>query len=261
MMILQAIYNEMYKSFIHLWTYRWNTVSAILQRSLGFVGIGFVLSQGSLESSTMAWVLPGWMLYFYARVILFELNQGISEEARTGTLEQMYMSAVPSEVLLFGRMLAVVMVSSIMVLTACIALMVLLQISFPVRLEAVLILLLTLARVLGFGFILAGAALLFQRVNALADLTQDVILFINGTFVSVTLLPVWLQIISYLLPTTFGTVVLRQIIVDNQPVVVVWQNGTLPMLIAHSLIFFTLGLFFYKWCEQRAKRQGLLGQH
>ncbi len=260
-MATRVILNEAYKALLVLWSYKFNTLAEMIQRSIAFLAIGFVLGQGTLEPSQMAFILPGWMMSFYARIIMFQVNGGISEEARTGTLEQMYMSPLPSSVLLLGRVFAVLVVATLMVFLSAAVLMLLLGIQLTMRWEALLLILITLMGVFGFSFLLGGAALLFKSVHSIADLMQDLLLFVNGTFVAVSLMPLWLQTLGLALPTTYGITVMRKVLIDGESLNTLLLNGSLLILIAHSAIYFVGGWLIYKWCERIAKRQGNLGQY
>lgn len=260
-MVIRVIVNEGYKSLLTLWSYRFNTIAEMVQRSITFLAIGFVLGQGTLEPNMMAFILPGWMMSFYARIILFQVNDGISEEARTGTLEQMYMSPVSSNWLLLGRVFAVLLVATIMVFVSALVMVLVLGIPLSLRWEALVLIGITLMGVFGFSFLLGGAALLFKSVHSLADLIQDLLLFINGTFVSIALMPAWLRTLGLILPTTYGITVMRAVMIDGASLQTVLADGSLALLIAHSAAYFVGGWLIYKWCEQIAKRRGNLGQY
>jgi ABC-2 type transport system permease protein len=255
------MFNEAYKMLIQLWSYRYNTLAEMIQKGIGFLAIGFVLGQGNLNAEQMAFVLPGWMMSFYARIVLFQVNGGVTEEARTGTLEQMYMSPVSSGLLLLGRAFAILIVATIMVVVSAGTLMLLVGIRLPLRWEVLPVIALTLIGLFGFSFLLGGAALVFKSVHSIADLTQDLILFVNGTFVSVSLLPFWLQTLGLALPTTYGIVVLRKLVIDGDALDTLLFNGSLPILSLHSAAYFIGGWLIYAWCERIARRQGSLGQY
>ena len=258
---LRAMFNEAYKELLHLWSYKYNTLAEMIQRSIGFLAIGLILGQGNLQATQMAFVLPGWMMSFYARIILFQVNDTISSEAQIGTLEQMYMSPIFSGVLLLGRVLAILIVATLMVgLTAC-GLSLLLGLHLILSWEALPVIAITLAGLFGFSFILGGTAIIYKNAHSMADLIQDLLLFINGTFVAVSLLPGWLQTLALALPTTYGITVIRAVVINGQSLGSLIANGNLLLLSTHSAAYFIGGWLFYRWCERYAKRQGSLGQY
>jgi ABC-2 type transport system permease protein len=209
----------------------------------------------------MAFVLPGWIMTFYARIILFQVNDTVSEEVRTGTLEQLYMSPVSSGILLLGRVFAILVVATIMVSLSAAALGLLLGLHLALRWEVLPVIALTLAGLFGLSFVLGGVALVHKNAHSIADLLQDLLLFVNGTFVAVSLLPGWLQALGLALPTTYGITVIRAVVLEGRPLGALLMNGSLPLLIGHSTAYFVGGWVFYMWCERVARRQGSLGQY
>jgi hypothetical protein len=64
-----------------------------------------------------------------------------------------------------------------------------------------------------------------------------------------------------LLPTTQGIILLRSVILDGKPLGATWADGSLELLVLHSLFVFVLGWMVYRLCERVAKRKGSLGQY
>jgi ABC-2 type transport system permease protein len=125
----------------------------------------------------------------------------------------------------------------------------------------ILILLLTLLGILGFGFLIAGAVLVWKQVESLANLVQNVLLFLNGSLLPVEQMPPWLTAVGHVFPSTQGIIVLRRVILDGLSLSSAWQDGSLPWLIAHSGLFLLVGWIVFAVCERTAKRQGSLGQY
>lgn len=137
----------------------------------------------------------------------------------------------------------------------------LLGIRIPLRWQGIPLLVLTLIGVMGFGYLVAGATLIFKQSESLANLVENVLLFINGTMVPVDAMPSWLVRIARTLPSTQGIVLLRRAVLDGQSLASSWQDGSLIWLIAHSAIYVTAGWLAFGFCERMAKQQGSLGQY
>ncbi len=256
-----VLLNECYKRIILLWSYRFNFLTETLMIGFLFVGISFFVSGGSPAPEQMAPALLGYLTWFFAAFAIGDMSQGIREETQTGTLEQMYMSPLPSGLLLAGRSVASLLVSSAMVILVGGILMLLLGIRIPVRLEGAPIFILTITGLYGFAFLLGGATLVFKQVNALSNLMTNMLLFLNGSFLTVERMPVWLETFARSLPTTQGIDVLRRVVLDDLSLTSVWQDGSLVWLIAHSAIFLIVGWGVFLWGERVARRRGLLGQY
>ena len=151
-----VLLNECYKRIILLWSYRFNFLTDTFMIGFLFIGISFFVSGGSPAPEQMAPALLGYLTWFFAAFAIGDMSQGIRDETQTGTLEQMYMSPLPSGLLLAGRSVASLLVSSAMVILVGGILMLILGIRIPVRLEGVPIFALTMTGLYGFAFCWAG---------------------------------------------------------------------------------------------------------
>jgi len=113
---------------------------------------------------------------------------------------------------------------------------------------------------LGSG-VLTGAALVFKQIGALADLMQNILLFLSGSLVPVAHFPGWLAAVARTLPITQGIIVLREVVLDGQSLPATWMNGSLVWLTVHSVLYCCGGWLVFKLCERVAKQQGSLGQY
>ncbi len=253
--------NETYKRFILLWSYKFNVLTEMFMIGFLFIGISFFISGGKPDPELMASALLGYLIWFFAVSAISDMSWGIREETQTGTLEQMCMSPLPSGLLQAGRSVSSLIWSSTMVILVGGILMILLGVRIPVRLSALPVFALTLAGLYGFAFILGGATLLFKQVQPLANLLQNMLLFLNGSFLTVEQMPSWLETVARTLPTTQGIVVLRRVVLEGASLAAVWQDGSLVWLTAHAAAYLLVGWFVFLWCEQEARRRGVLGQY
>ncbi|GCE15657.1 ABC transporter permease [Tengunoibacter tsumagoiensis] len=256
-----AIYNETYKRLLVTWDYRFNLIVQLVTVGFIFLGASFFLGGGSFDAHQLAPVLIGYIVWFYARIVIMSTSADLVGEAQAGTLEQTYMSPVPASLLLLGRMLALLISTTIIVFLVTGLLMLLLGIRFPLRWEFLPVFLLTLSGLFGFTLILSGAGLIFKQIDSLADLIQNMLLFLTGSLLPVDRFPVWLAAIAKTLPITQGIIVLRQVVIQQYSLVAAWQSGSLLWLVIHSSLYLIAGLIIFKWCEKIAKRQGTLGQY
>ncbi len=256
-----VLLNECQKRLIILWSYRFNFMLETFMIGFLFVGISFFVSGGRPAPEQMAPALLGYLTWFFAVFAISDMSQGIREETQTGTLEQMYMSPLPSGLLLAGRSVASLLISSGMVILIGGILMLLLGIRIPVRLAGVPVFALTLAGLYGFAFFMGGATLVFKQVNALSNLLTNMLLFLNGSFLTVERMPGWLETFARSLPSTQGIDVLRRVVLEGMSLAGVWQDGSLVWLTVHTAVFLLAGWGVFLWGERVARRRGLLGQY
>lgn len=256
-----AMCNEVYKRVLIGWNYKFNMITQIVLVGIIFIGASFLLGGGQFNSAQLSTLFIGYIVWFYARITIMSTSSDLHGEAEAGTLEQTYMSPAPMEVLVLGRMLAMLVTATIMVLVASLALMLLMHIQLPLRWEALPVLLVTLAGLFGFTLILGGATLVYKQAEGFADLIQNLLLFLTGSLLPISNFPGWLAAISRTLPITQGIDVLRQVILQGQSLSSTWANGSLIWLLVNSAVYLGVGWLVFKWCEREAKRQGTLSHY
>jgi ABC-2 type transport system permease protein len=256
-----AFLGEVRKGLLISWTYRANTFVSLFTVGFVFLGIGFLMGGGQIDPAELGSMFMGYLTWFYALGAINNLSWGIRGEINAGTLEQMSMSTSPIGVVLLGRAFANLIISTAQILIQSLVISWLIGSRLPMTWTGVPVLVVTLIGVYGFGFILAGATLIFKQVESFSNLFQNILLFMNGTMLPVASMPDWLATISYSLPSTQGVVVLRRVVLEGQSLLAVWQDKSLIWLIVHSALYFTAGWIVFAYCEQRAKAQGSLGQY
>jgi ABC-2 type transport system permease protein len=256
-----AMFNEVYKRILISWNYKFNMLTQIVLVGIIFIGASFLLGGGKFNSAQLSTLFIGYIVWFYARITIMSTSADLHGEAEAGTLEQTYMTPAPTEVLVLGRMLAMLLTATVMVLLASLVLLLLMHISLPLRWEAIPVLLLTLAGLFGFTLILGGATLVYKQVDGFADLIQNLLLFLTGSLLPISNFPGWLAAIARTLPITQGIDVLRQILLSGQSLPSTWANGSLLWLIVNSTVYLSIGWLIFKWGERVAKQQGSLSHY
>jgi ABC-2 type transport system permease protein len=256
-----ALLGEVRKGLLIGWTYRVNWLTGLLTLGFIFLAIVFFLDGGVLDPEQMASPLLGYLTWMYAALAISDLSYGLRGEMNAGTLEQMAMSPTPVGLILIGRVLANLLVTTAQVLLMGTVMSLILGIRIPLRWAGLPVLVLTLFGILGFGFFIAGAVLVFKQVESFANLIQNGLAFLNGAFLPIEAMPGWMAGFARLLPSTQGIVVLRRVVLHGQSLAEVWQGGSLPWLMVHSVIWFTVGWLTFGAAERVAKERGSLGQY
>lgn len=256
-----AFANETRKGLLINWSYKFDIVTLLLKLSLYFVFISLVIGDGALDRERLPATLLGFIIWFYAAIGINNMSRNLMEEAQTGTLEQMYMTPVPTAVIMLGRSFASLVVSTSMVVFIGICLMLAMGIRLPLQLEAIPVFLITMVGLFGLGFLIAGATLLFKQTSQLANLVENFIMFLTGVLVPVQNLPAWLELVSRFLPTTYGILLLRRIVLEDYSLMSAWADGSLQGLALNAAGYFVIGWVLFKWSERVAKNQGSMGQY
>src|SRR5262245_60015784 len=122
---LLVLRSEMYKGFWLLWNYRFNSLAELFIMGFIVVGVSFFLGRGQFDSVEVSSMLLGYIVWYFAMTAISNMSHNLMEEARTGTLEQMFMSPVPMGVILLGRVFAVLVTATAQIGLVAIALAVL----------------------------------------------------------------------------------------------------------------------------------------
>lgn len=258
---LRIVANETKKRLLILWDYKFDALMNLLIFGLIFMGATFFLGKGHFNLDLLPVQFVGYTMWMYGRMAMRTMSEDLSDEAQTGTLEQMYMAPVAPELLLLGRLLALFLWTSLMILLIAGMLLAAFHIVLPFRWEELPILLCMFCELFGVALLLCGLGLVFKQIATFADLLQQLFLFLTGSLVPISIFPNWLATFARTLPTTQGIIALQAVLFDHQSLAFLWANGSLSLFCLHAFLYIIGGAVTFKVCERYAKRQGLLGQY
>jgi ABC-2 type transport system permease protein len=203
--------------------------------------------------------LIGYTTWKVCASVLVDIARIATEEAHTGTLEQLFLTDLPPGMVFITRGLGILVNHGIRGLILAFILAAVLGILQPVAPLAVVVFLLTLGGACGLGFALAGLALVYKRIGGGLQLLWQMLVFFTGA-----LAPIpngILGTLSNILPLTLGITSLRSILIDGATLAVLWQNGMLAGLLLNTAIYIGLGLVFFNWGQRRARELGVLAHY
>ena len=263
-----AIGNEVHKGLVHGWAERRQILMELgmfvplFLLFAGLFGRGEAIVEGRFE-----WTLaPGpttWLFVGFASFMFFYLQAQklfwrLLGEVQTGTLEQVYLSPLPSWlVAAAGRVVASILETLLVVaaLYASVRAMVAIDLHWhPDALLAVAALVLT-----GVGYALAigGLALRWKRTEVVNDGLHVIVLFTGGAMVPLASLPTWLAHVGRLLPITHPLAALRTTLIDGTGLPLTGDGGLL-WLVASAVGWMTIGIGAFHLGDTAARRDGTL---
>ena len=258
---LVALLGEVRKGLLISWTYKVNQLIGLLTLGFIFYIIVFFMGGGKPDPGQIASALLGYLVWMYVASALGDLTYGLRGEINAGTLEQLAMSQAPVWFLLIGRVITNLVITSVQVILMGVVTLSIIDVRINFRPEALLALGITFIGVLGFGYIIAGAMLIFKQIESLNNLFNNALAFFNGAFLPISAFPTWLASISMALPSTLGIIVIRAITLEGKTLAETWQDGSLFALIMNSVVYLLIGLGIFIFCESIAKNRGSLGQY
>jgi ABC-2 type transport system permease protein len=244
------------KRALLMYRYPLNTLSGLAMTFL-FFGMIFVggrtLSSRALTDS-LGGIIVGYFLWSMAMTAFSGLAWSVTRESQWGTLEQLYMSPFGYGRVMFAYIVVRVL-ESLLWGAATLGFMLALtgeSLHLPVG-TIVVVTVFAIAPAVGTGYLFAGLALLYKRVENVFNVLQFVFL---GLVAAPATGAFWVR----LLPVSQGSYVLTVAMQDGLRL---WEipTGELALLVAAGVGYLALGYGAFRWMGTRARRQGLMGKY
>ncbi len=242
-------------------------ITGLLVMYLIFLGL-FIGAQSliprtqALELSLSSFIVS-YLMWFFVISTISRYSYSIEVEAQQGVLEQIYINFPRYIILQFVRSIVdfIEAVGFITVLLLLISFTTgrFLQLDLGKSWQVLVVLVLTVAGINGFGLIFGGLALLFKRVGQVGSLTQ--FLFFLIAYLPVEKFATFYQYLFYCLPLTQGIRLIKLIIVEGGGLAGRENLALIGGLILNSAFYLLLGSIFFQICERKAKLDGRLGQY
>lgn len=266
--VVTAVGNETVKGLRHGWGER---LQILIEMPLFIVFVlllGFTIGEGdaivadeldwSLGTQRASWLMIGFVAFVYTYLHVQKMFWRLLAEIQTGTLEQTYLSPLPSWVhVVAGRIVAAVAETAVVVGAVYAATSLFVRIDLQWRLAALAPLALLIVGAAGLALIIAGIALIWKRIMILNDLSLMFLMFFSGALFPLAELPGWAQAIGDPIFMTHSVEALRITMLDGANLT--WGGvGGWAWTLATAFGWFAAGLAVFRVCERMAQRQGSL---
>ena len=203
-------------------------------------------------------ILIGIAFYGYLLTAMSSFTQAIQQEQDMGTLEAIMLSPTKISTMLIGGSLWSFLFTSVSVFFYIF--LGILFFGFPtdnINIPAAMIMLvLTVISFSSFGIISASFILVLKKGDPVNIFFSGFSRLVGGVFFPVTLLPLWTQKLSYLLPITYSLHGMRMAMLNRSSVGDIRQD--IAALILFSAVLLPFGVFCFKFAVRRAKKDGSL---
>ena len=269
---LRAVRAIAKKDFLHFVRNPHNAAFSVIQPVIWlapvyFMGKSFATPEGNVGFAAyagtddyMSFVLLGTILSQYLSEVMWGMGFSLKNEMDSGMLESNWMTPMSRPLLLVGRTLASLGITTLNSLG--VLLLGWLFFGFRISgnlLTAVLAALPMLVALYGFGFAFAAIVMLIREPNTLIDVSNFVISGLSGTQFPVQALPKMLLPLSLAIPLTYGYDVIRGVLLGTNTLVPVHYE--IAILIASMALVTPAGYVVFKLVERRCKQLGTLGLH
>jgi ABC-2 type transport system permease protein len=246
--------NEAWFALVMMRRYLFDTVVGLIAVFLlflvVFMGLRTFMGDG-LTTDTLDAVIVGYIMWMFALLAYTGSANAIIDEAKQGTLEQLFMAPAGICRLLIVRMgagvITAIVFNSVLLLLAMLSTDRWLQIPYG---QSLLLIVLGLPAVQGLGFAIAGIALVHKRVEAVSSIMQFAL-------IALVSLPAYPFNSMSLLPFTAAASGVNQLVTQQAELPLAWYG----LIFVTSLFYLLLGVFIFKRFEAKAKSLNVLGHY
>lgn len=193
-------------------------------------------------------IVIGYLAWMYAVTAITSVSQIVTGEIKQGTFYKKYNSKYPLQILMFGRVIAALLIQSIVMFVIIIISILVgnVQMVFnPIIIPSIII---STIGMYGIGLILAGMSIFYKRIGAINYLVQLFLLFITDT------LPMneGVSTISKILPLTSCNLIIKKCLNKQN------YGSDFFFLCVTSAICVLLGCIIFRYFLSKARRKGNL---
>lgn len=238
------------------WEIVWLVYNIVNAMSITFIGVGVPDA-----NYVVLYLLIGTAVWTYLSVTFDGVTDIINMERWEGTIEYTFMAPISRFTHMVGSCLYAIVHGLLFTLVQLIivASFFHLDLSHANYLTAVFMLVLGSISFIGFGIATAILPLLFtEKGMQMTLIVKSILLLVSGVYYSVSVLPAWMRVFSYISPATYVLEGMRAGLLHDQPIwsTEIWSY-TWPLLLS-GVISIPVGVFVFGIAERYAKRTGRL---
>jgi ABC-2 type transport system permease protein len=248
---------EITRSWLLLSRYIAETIGGIIATT--FVFYGLFLSSRYIAGPSIAFgdrldsIIVGYILWTLLLFIMGDLAGGLQDEARTGTLEQLFLTPYGAARVLVIRAIGsltiqltinIIIIVVIMLITGS-------KLAFPPILVPPFIT--ALLGAYGLAFAMGSLTLVFKQARQLLSILQFGLLLLLAAPTET-----WtggMKLVGWLMPIAPAAGLLRDVMARRLPL----DDMRMAIASVNGIFYFMLGIFLFRWAERLTKRQGKLG--
>ncbi len=242
------------KYFIELKRYFLNTLMSMGGIFILFLLVFFGLASFEAGTETLQGTLVGFAMWTFAVMAYSEMSWSLLQEARDGTLEQLYLTPTSFRRISAYRVLASFLFQFVMFIVFLGIMMAVTGEYLNMNPGVIVLVGLSLLSVYGIGYVMGGLSLVFKKVQAGNQILQFMFVFFL-VLPTVTEHPV-----IYVAPISWGNVLINRMLVGGYTLLD-FTLMDISILILNSLAYLVVGVIAFSYLEKIAKERGLLGHY
>jgi ABC-2 type transport system permease protein len=203
-------------------------------------------------------IIGGTMLAFWSNV-LWNMSAQFYWEKGTGTLEVYFVAPISRMAILLGMALGGIVNTTLRAVSVLAFGIVVFQVPIVMHepLTALLVFFLTIIALYALGMMFASLFMLYGREAwHTANLLQEPVQFLSGTYFPANQLPRMVQLFASLIPLTFGLDGIRRVVIEGKGIGDIWVN--VVALVVFIIILLPLAKLALDYMENLGKKEGRL---
>jgi len=220
--------------------------------------LGFAAYTGSTDY--MSFLILSTAISNFTSAVFWGMGYALKNDMDSGVLESNWMTPIPRLLMLIGRTLNSLLVTSIISLI----MIILASLIFGFRTTgniwaSVLTLIPMLLGLYGFGFGFAALVMIMREANTMVDMGQFLIDLFSGSQFPVTALPRWLLPVALSIPLTYGYDAVRGWLLNTKTILPIQTE--IQLLLVFMVVMIIAGVFVFRVLERRVRSRGTIGQY
>ena len=204
--------------------------------------------------------IVGWFIYSYVDASIWSVGNNFRWEQFSGTLEPLFVVPVPRISILLGASFSDTIQTSI---SASILLLLscgLFGVGYSLNAIApiIIVLLMMMIALYGFGFMLAGLILVFKDPSVLTEFVDNVIYTVSPVNYPMQALPAAARFGAFLIPSTLAIIAIREMAITGTFGLISFLQTILGIGLI-IIMFWTLGMISFRFAERWTKQRGSMG--
>ena len=266
-----ALGTEVRKGLLFAWSEKVQILFELPMWAAFILLLGPVLGRGHAQGAPVHWslnsgttsVLVLWFvpfMFFYMQTV--KLFWRLLHEIQAGTLEQVYLSPLPTWVTAAAARAVAALIESLIVAAATYAIVsAFVPLHYHWTASALLPAMLLVITVTGFSLITAGMTLVWKRVQLINDAVLVVVMLFSASALPLIAVPGWMAGLSHLFPVTAGVGGLYNVLLGHTSATALWGTGGLAWQLAAAAAYLTIGIAAFRILEHVARNRGSLARY
>ncbi|TFF84420.1 ABC transporter permease [Candidatus Heimdallarchaeota archaeon] len=262
------------KEILHIIRYPWELVLwsfMPLMWLIPYVFQGQMLLGDALESNqflqltgnsnVLGFIFIGILLWNIVDTAIWGAGNSLRWEHYSGTLQFLWLAPISRINLMIGASIGNTLWSIIQIVLqfSILSIFVSWQITFLDAVITLAILIIVIIGLYGFSFTFAAAILVFKEPGVLTEFVDNSLYICCPVHYPMKILPSWIRWVGYLIPFTWGAIIIRGLMLTQESILTMWQ--TIGILLLLDVVLWTIGCLTFRFAEKRTLRTGKLGNY